>query len=45
MVRVRTIYAPMIYLAPCVMFLMRAETLRGQVEGGWTLESRVFWAL
>jgi hypothetical protein len=27
-------YAPMIYTAPCVMFLMRADTLRGQVGGG-----------
>ncbi len=26
-----TIYAPMIYTTPCVMFLMRADTLRGQV--------------
>ena len=24
-----TIYAPMIYTAPCVMFFMRARTLRG----------------
>ncbi len=26
-----TIYAPIIYTAPCVMFLMRADTLCGQV--------------
>jgi hypothetical protein len=26
-----TIYAPMIYTAPCVMFLIRAYTLCGQV--------------
>jgi hypothetical protein len=26
-----TIYAPMIYTAPCVMFLMRADALRGEV--------------
>ncbi len=32
------IYAPMIYTAPCVMFLIRADTLRGQVGGGWALE-------
>jgi hypothetical protein len=32
------IYAPMIYTAPRVMFLMRADTLRGQVGGGWALE-------
>jgi hypothetical protein len=28
------IYASMIYTAPCVMFLTRADTLRGQVGGG-----------
>jgi hypothetical protein len=28
----------MIYTAPCVMFLMRADALRGQVGGGWALE-------
>ncbi len=28
----------MIYLAPCVMFLMHADPLRGQVGGGWALE-------
>ncbi len=32
------IYAPMIYTAPCVMLLMRADPLRGQVGGGWALE-------
>ncbi len=32
-----TIYAPMIYTAPCIMFWMRAYPLRGQVEGGWAL--------
>ncbi len=36
------IYAPMIYTAPCVMFLMRADTLRRQVEGGWALEMETF---
>ena len=30
----------MIYTAPCVMFFMRARTLRG---GPW--KSRLFWAL
>jgi hypothetical protein len=29
------IYAPMIYMAPCVMFLMRADPLRGQLGEGW----------
>ncbi len=29
-----TIYAPMIYMAPCIIFLMWADTLRGQVGGG-----------
>jgi hypothetical protein len=33
-----TIYAPMIYTVPCVMFLMRADTLRGEVVGGCALE-------
>jgi hypothetical protein len=27
-------YAPMSYTAPCVRFLMRADTLRGEVGGG-----------
>ncbi len=36
------IYAPMNYTAPCVMFLMRADTLRGQVGGGWALEIEIF---
>ncbi len=29
-----TINAPIIYTAPCVMVLMLADTLRGQVGGG-----------
>ncbi len=37
-----TIYAPMIYKAPCVMFLMRADTLHGQVGRGWALETESF---
>jgi hypothetical protein len=32
-----TIYAPMIYTAPCIMFWMRAYPLLGQVGGGWAL--------
>ncbi len=31
-----TIYAPMIYTAPCIMF--RANPFRGEVGGGWALE-------
>jgi hypothetical protein len=31
-----TIYAPVIYTAPCIMFWMRAYTLHG--GGGWALE-------
>ncbi len=30
----KTTYEPMIYTCLCVMFLMRADTLRGQVGGG-----------
>jgi hypothetical protein len=37
-----TIYAPMIYTAPCIMFWMRADTLLGQVGGGWVLEIESF---
>jgi hypothetical protein len=32
----------MIYTAPCVMFLMRADPLRGQVGGSWALEIESF---
>jgi hypothetical protein len=32
----------MIYTAPCVMLLMRAYTLRGQVGGVWALEIEFF---
>jgi hypothetical protein len=39
------IYALMIYTAPCVMFLMRADTLCGQVGVGWDLEIESFLAL
>ncbi len=34
----KTTYAPMIYTALYVMFLMRANPLLGQVGGGWALE-------
>jgi hypothetical protein len=37
--RLVDIYAPMIYTARCLMFLMRADTLRGQVVGCWALKS------
>jgi hypothetical protein len=37
-------FIPMIYTAPCVKFLMRADTLRGQVGGGWALEMEFFGA-
>jgi hypothetical protein len=40
-----TIYAPLIYTALCVMFLTRADTLWGQMGGGWALEIESFWAL
>ncbi len=32
----------MIYTARCVMFLMRVDTLRGQVGGGWALALESF---
>jgi hypothetical protein len=32
----------MIYTAPYVMFLMRADPLRGQAEGAWALEIETF---
>jgi hypothetical protein len=32
----------MVYTTPCVMFLMRADTLRGQVGGGLALEMESF---
>jgi hypothetical protein len=35
----------MIHTAPCVMFLMRADKLGGEVGGwGWRWKSRVLWA-
>ncbi len=39
------IYVPMIYMTPYVILLMRADTLRGQMGGGWALEIKAFWAL
>ncbi len=39
------IYVPIIYTAHCVMFLMRADPLRGQVGGGGPWKSRGFRAL
>jgi hypothetical protein len=38
-----TIYASVIYTAPCIMFWMGAYTLRGEVGGGWALEFPSFW--
>jgi hypothetical protein len=32
----------MIYTAQCIMFRMRAYSLRGQVGGGWALEFSSF---
>ncbi len=37
------IYGPMIYTAPYVMFLMRADPLRGQAGGGWAQEIETFF--
>ncbi len=31
----------MIYTAQCLMFLMRADTLHGQVGGVWVLEMEI----
>jgi hypothetical protein len=33
-----TIYAPVIYTRPGIMFWRRGYTLRGEVGGGWALE-------
>ncbi len=32
----------MIYTASCIMFWMRAYSLRGEVGGGWALEFESF---
>ncbi len=37
-----TIYAPMLYIAPFIMFWMRAYPLRGEVGRGWALEFESF---
>ncbi len=37
-----SIYPPMIYTAPCIMFWMHAYPLRGQVGGVWALEIKSF---
>jgi hypothetical protein len=37
-----TIYAPMIYTAPCIMFWMHAYPSIWQVGGGWALEIESF---
>jgi hypothetical protein len=42
LLNVLTIYTHIIYTVPCVMFLMRAVTLHGQVGGGWALEMESF---
>ncbi len=36
------IYGPMIYTVRYVMLLMRVDTLRGKVGGGWALEIETF---
>ncbi len=36
------IYGPKIYTALCVMLLIRATPLRGQVGDGWALEIETF---
>ena len=41
-VRNIAIYGLMLYTAPCVMLLMRANPLRRQVGGGWALEIETF---
>ncbi len=38
----KTIYAPMIYFALYVIFLMRANQLLAQAGGGWALEISTF---
>jgi hypothetical protein len=37
-----TIYATLIYTAPCIMFWMRAYPLLGQAGGRWALEFESF---
>jgi hypothetical protein len=33
----KTLFAPVLYTAPCIMFWMRAYPIRGEVGGGWNL--------
>jgi hypothetical protein len=40
----KTTYAPMVYTALCIMFLMRTYPLLGHLGGGWALEISGFWA-
>ncbi len=40
--KIITIYAPLIYTAPSLMFWMRAYPLRREVGGGWALEFQSF---
>jgi hypothetical protein len=40
-----SIYGPMIYTAPFVMVVMRADPLRGQVGEAWALEIETFSGL
>jgi hypothetical protein len=39
------ISGPMLYMAPYLMLLMRANPLRWQEGGGWAQEVETFWAL
>ncbi len=41
-IRIITIFAPMIYAGPCMMFWMRAYPLLWQVGRGWALEFESF---
>jgi hypothetical protein len=41
--RVIALNGPVIYTALYVMFLVRANAIRGQVGGGWALEIKTFW--
>jgi hypothetical protein len=41
--RILTIYSPVIYTGPCIMFWRRGYTLRGEVGGGWALKFPSFW--
>jgi len=43
MISIIAIYAPMIYTAICIMFLMRTYPVQEQLEGGWALEFKSFF--